>query len=222
MTPHPDDTIAALSSAPGPGMRAIVRVTGPQALAVVRHAFTPDDAFPDPDPPRRLLLPGSVRLTGVPSPLPAHLYFWPAPRTYTGQDLAELHTISAPPLVDRLIADLLAAGARAALPGEFTQRAFLAGKLDLPRAEAVLGVIEARTDGDLMAAMKQLAGGVSRPLDRVRDDLLNLLADVEAGLDFVDEDIEFVPKLALLSRLTAGIAHLTNLQRQLDSRSVGG
>jgi tRNA modification GTPase len=81
-------------------------------------------------------------------------------------------------------------------------------------------VIEARTDADLSAALKQLAGGVSRPLDIVRDDLLNLLADVEAGLDFVDEDIEFVPKAALIGRLAAGIAHLTNLLRQLDARSV--
>src|SRR5438477_12156378 len=123
MTPHPDDTIAALSSAAGPGLRAVVRVTGPRTHEVVAQVFEPR-----PDGERKSLTPGRVRLTGVPSPLPADLYFWPAPHTYTGQDLAELHTISSPPLVERLVADLLAAGARAAGPGEFTLRAFLSGK----------------------------------------------------------------------------------------------
>jgi tRNA modification GTPase len=150
------------------------------------------------------------------------LYFWPAPRTYTGQPLAELHTVSSPPLVERLVADLLAAGARPARPGEFTLRAFLAGKKDLTQAEAVLGVIEARTDADLHAALSQLAGGVTRPLDRLRDDLLNLLADVEAGLDFADEGIEFVAKPDLLAQVGVGVSQLDALARQLDDRGVSG
>jgi tRNA modification GTPase len=219
MTPHPDDTIVALSSAAGPGVRAIVRVSGPDTWAVVGKVFTADSG--DTARPRHLV-PGSVRLSGVHSPLPADLYFFPGPHTYTGQDLAELHTISSPPLVERLIADLLAAGARPAQPGEFTLRAFLAGKKDLPQAEAVLAVIEAGTDSDLQAALRQLAGGVTQPLAKLRDDLLNLLADVEAALDFVDEDIEFVSKRDTILRITAGMAHLTNLRRQLDARTVSG
>ncbi len=235
MTPHPDDTIVALSSAPGPGLRAIVRLTGPKAREVVAKVFRPSPlgeegrSFLSPSPQggrgqevRRSLTPGSVRLSGVHSPLPADLYFWPAPRTATGQDLAELHTVSSPPLVERLVADLLAAGARAAQPGEFTLRAFLAGKKDLTQAEAVRAVIEAGTDADLRQALAQLAGGVTQPLQRLREDLLNLLADVEAALDFADEDIEFVARTELLTRIGAGIAHLTNLRRQLDDRSVGG
>ena len=97
-------------------------------------------------------------------------------------------------MIDRLVAELLNCGARAARPGEFTLRAFLAGKLDLPRAEAVLGVIEAQDGEQLRQSLAQLAGGVTRPLDGLRDDLLNLLADVEAALDFADEDISFVQK----------------------------
>jgi tRNA modification GTPase len=217
MTPHPDDIIVALSSAAGPGRRAIVRVSGPKARAVVEAVFTPAGPVR-----RRHLAPGSLRLSGVHSPLPADLYFFPGPRSYTGQDLAELHTISSPPLVERLVADLLAAGARPARPGEFTLRAFLAGKMDLTRAEAVLAVIEAGTDADLKPALAQLAGGVARPLDRLRTDLLNLLADVEAGLDFADEDIEFVGQKDVLLRVGSGIAQLTNLRRQLDDRSVSG
>ena len=217
MTPHPDDTIVALSSAAGPGRRAIVRVSGPKARAVADAVFTPAGPVRP-----RYLTPGAVRLSGVHSPLPADLYFFPGPRSYTGQDLAELHTVSSPPLVERLVADLLAAGARPARPGEFTLRAFLAGKMDLTRAEAVLAVIEAGTDADLKPALEQLAGGVGRPLEQLRGDLLDLLADVEAGLDFVDEDIEFVGRKDVLLRVAAGLAQLTNLRRQLDARAVSG
>ncbi len=221
MTPHPDDTIAALSSATGPGLRAIVRVTGPRTREVVQRVFLPAPPGGEGSGVRgRTLTPGAVRPSGVHSSLPADLYFWPAPHTYTGQDLAELHTISSPPLVERLVADLLAAGARSARPGEFTLRAFLAGKKDLTRAEAVLAVIEAGTDADLKRALAQLAGGVTQPLARLREDLLNLLADVEAALDFADEDIEFVARPEVLTRIGAGIAHLTNLRRQLDDRAV--
>jgi tRNA modification GTPase len=99
-------------------------------------------------------------------------------------------------------------------------RAFLAGKLDLTRAEAVLGVIEAGTRAELKQALGQLAGGLARPLHELRDDLLNLLADVEAGLDFSDEDISFVGQEDLLKRLSKGMAQLTLLRRQLEQRSV--
>jgi tRNA modification GTPase len=217
--PHPDDTIVAVSSAPGPGPRAIVRVSGPKTQAVVDAVFVPTAGM---NAAARHLVPGSLRLSGVHSPLPADLYFFPGPHSYTGQDLAELHTIGSPPLVERLVADLLGAGARPARPGEFTLRAFLAGKKDLPQAEAVQAVVEAGTDADLTAALAQLAGGVTRPLNRLREDLLNLLADVEAALDFADEDIEFVGKTEALTRIAAALAQLTNLQRQLDSRTVSG
>src|SRR4029078_138838 len=98
---------------------------------------------------------------GVHSPLPADLYFWPAPRTYTGQELVALHTLASPPRVELLGVELLGAGARAAQPGEFTLRAFLAGKLDLPRAEAVLGVIEAGNADQLSVSLAHLSGGVN-------------------------------------------------------------
>jgi tRNA modification GTPase len=220
MIPHPDDTIVAISSAPGSGQRGIVRLSGPNTRNVIDAVFAPETATRTGSP--RSLIPGSVRLPSVHSPLPADLYFFKGPHTYTGQDSAELHTISSPPLLERLIAELFAAGARPAQPGEFTLRSFLAGKRDLPQAEAVLAVIEAGTDSDLQSALKQLAGGVTQPLAQLRNDLLNLLADLEAALDFVDEDIEFVSKRDTIMRIAMGMAHLTNLQRQLDDRSLSG
>jgi tRNA modification GTPase len=212
------DTIVALSSAAGPGARAVVRLSGPAALRVAGAVFT---AAAPPSPTRRGLYSGAVSLPGVAAALPADLYFWPAPATYTGQNLAELHTVSSPPLVELLLTALLNAGARAAGPGEFTLRAFLAGKLDLPRAEAVLGVIEAGTRDELRDALAQMAGGVTQPLRALRSDLLDLLADVEAGLDFADEDVQTADPTETLNRLARAMAHVTLLQKQLDQRALG-
>ena len=214
MVPHLDDTIVALSSAAGPGVRAIVRLSGPDAGAVASRVFVGGPPAP------RSFATGLLTLSGIAARPPADLYFFRAPNSYTGQDLVEIHTISSPPLVERLVADLLRAGARAARPGEFTMRAFLAGKKDLPQAEAVLAVIDAADEGDLRAALAQLAGGVSEPLSKLRDDLLNLLADVEAALDFADEDLEFVSNADTVLRIGSGIAHLLNLKRQLDDRGL--
>jgi tRNA modification GTPase len=154
--------------------------------------------------------------------LPAERFTFPGPNSYTGQTVVEFHLLSSPPLIERLIADLIASGARPAGPGEFTLRAFLSGKLDLPKAEAALAAIEARDRDELKAALRQLAGGVSRPLDGLRDDLLNLLADLEAGLDFADENLEFVAKPETLTRLADAMARVTLVQKQIAGRSVAG
>jgi tRNA modification GTPase len=216
---HTDDTIVALATPPGPGARAIVRLSGPESLAAVGALFSPRETLA---PGRRALVEGSVRLPGVAAPLPADVLLWPGPHSYTGQDMAELHVLSSPPLVEALVAALLQAGARPAGPGEFTLRAFLSGKLDLTRAEAVHGVIEAGSRDELKQALAQLAGGVARPLQALRDDLLNLLADVEAGLDFAEEDVQFVEERDLLLRLGGALAHVTLLGKQLEQRGVAG
>jgi tRNA modification GTPase len=171
-------------------------------------------------PARRQVISGAVHMTGVAAPLPGDLHLWPGPRSYTGQDVAELHLLSCPPLVDLLVGDLLRAGARAACAGEFTLRAFLAGKMDLPRAEAVLAVIESGSRDELRQALKQQAGAVTQPLAGLRDDLLNLLADVEAGLDFSEEDLQFVDHDSVLTRLAKGLALVTLVRKSLEERAV--
>jgi tRNA modification GTPase len=217
--PHPDDTIVALASAAGIGARAIIRLSGSKVSEVIASIFA---EVPQPWPARRFFRIGEIRLPDLHSPIPADLYYNPAPKTYTGQDTAELHTTACAPLVDATIAALLNLGVRAAQPGEFTLRAFLAGKKDLPQSEAVLAVIEAGSNDELQLALGQLAGGVTQPLQGLREDLLNLLADVEAGLDFSEEDIQFVGKKDVLLRIGKGMAQLINLQRQLQDRSVSG
>jgi tRNA modification GTPase len=213
-----NDTIVALSSAPGPGGRAIIRLSGPDSLRCLAGLFVSAEPIL---PSRRRLYAGSVQLPQDCAPWPADLYVWPPPRTYTGQLLTEVHTLSCPPLVEVLVAELLKAGARAARPGEFTQRAFLAGKLDLTRAEAVLAVVEAGSRAELKQALAQLAGGIARPLQDLRSDLLDLLADLEAGLDFSEEDLHFISPEDLLRRLSRGLALVTLLQKQLEQRSLG-
>jgi tRNA modification GTPase len=228
MLADPQDTIVALSSASGIGDRAIVRLSGPAAFNIAFTIFTPSDSKLPPDaggasvaiPLSRRRHEGSIQLPGLQSSIPASLLVWPGPRTYTGQNLAEVHMWSCPPLVDLLVSSLLNVGARAAQPGEFTQRAFLAGKLDLTRAEAVLAVIEAGSRDELKQALGQLAGGVTRPLEGLREDLLDLLAEVEAGLDFAEEDIRFVQPGELLKRLAKGMAQVTLLSKQLEKRAM--
>jgi tRNA modification GTPase len=217
MLPDPQDTIVALASSTVGAARAIVRVSGPKSREFVRELFSPFESVAD---TRRSLVEGSLRLSGIAAPLPADLYFWPAPRTYTGQDLIEVHTIACEPLLNLLIAQLLSKGARAAQPGEFTLRAFLSGKLDLPRAEAVLGVINAGSRDELKSALAQLAGGLSQPLQSLRDELLDLLAEVEAALDFAEEEIAETSQKALLDRLTAALARVTVIGKQVERRSL--
>ena len=210
MLPHVDDTIVALSSAPGGGARAIVRLSGKQARAIAATLCRAELVGGE-----RRVVSAAAMLPGISSPLPIELHVWPAPRTYTGQDIVEMHTLGSPPLVEVLVAECLRGGARAAQAGEFTMRAFLAGKLDLTRAEAVLAVIDASSRDELKQALAQLAGGVARPLQELREDLLDLLADVEAGLDFTDEDIRFVSADDLLHRIAKGLALITLLRKEM-------
>jgi tRNA modification GTPase len=213
-----DDTIAALASPPGPGPRGILRLTGPNVVDVLKGLFHAD--WPTSRQPGRY--PGSVFWPECRAPIAADLQLWPTRRSYTGQPLAELHLVSSPPLLEGILAELYRRGARPARPGEFTLRAFLAGRLDLLQAEAVLGVIDAHDDVELRTALEQLAGGISHELTALRSDLLNLLADLEAGLDFVEEHLEFVTRAELHARLAAARVTVERLQAQAAGRMHSG
>lgn len=214
-----DDTIVALSTPPGPGLRAVIRLSGPTAARVVRSLIP--GFLPDPIASRQIVV-GEIELPRLGPALPVELFYFRGPATYTGQDLVEIHTLSSMPLIEIAMAELLTAGARGALPGEFTMRGFLAGKLDLTRAEAVHAVIEASGGDPLRQALAQLAGGIARPLDELRNDMLNLLADVEAGLDFTEEDLTFVDQGQLLARLARALALVTLVGKQTADRGAAG
>lgn len=151
--------------------------------------------------------------------LPCELYLWPSPRSYTGQPMAEIHTIGSRPLLDAALATLCSSGFRLAERGEFTLRAFLAGRLDLTQAEAVLGAIDAADAREFDVALAQLAGGLAGPLHRLRDRLLDLLAHLEAGFDFADEDLPFLDPDQLRQQLSDSAETVTRLARQMTSRT---
>ena len=209
-----DDTIVAIGSSTMPAARGAVRLTGGDSVAIARAlGITPQHDRSA----------HSVRATidlGDPlGAVPVLALIWPTSRSYTGQPSLELHTFGSLPILKTIVDRTLGAGARAARPGEFTLRAFLAGRLDLTQAEAVLGVIEAEERGALDHALRQLAGNLSRPLEHARSQLLDLLADVEAGLDFVDEDIQFIRDEDLIDRLSAIGSGITATRKQLAERS---
>jgi tRNA modification GTPase len=133
-----------------------------------------------------------------------------------------LHTFGSPPLLEAACRTLCEAGARPAEPGEFTLRAFLAGRIDLTQAEAVLGVIDARGQLELRAALAQLAGGLAAPLASLRESLLELLAHLEAGLDFVEVDIAFITAEELDSQLAAAEEKVRRVAAQMVGRSRSG
>jgi tRNA modification GTPase len=217
-----DDTIAALASAPGGAARGIVRLSGPGAVDCVESIFAADDAVRLHGVAGARTVAGRCPLNALGTWLPCTVYLWPGTRSYTRQPLAELHTLGSPPLLKALLEAVCAAGARLAEPGEFTLRAFLAGRIDLTQAEAVLGVIDAAGRSQLEIALAQLAGGLSEPLSELRERLLNLLADLEAGLDFVDEDIHFISCDELHAEVSEAATRVQALLDQISQRAMGG
>ena len=198
-----DDTIFAISSPPGRGYRAVLRLSGPEALPIacsVVRLLTREDPLEIPGHGVREahVLPWA----GGPA-LPGSIIIMRAPRSYTRQDVAEIHTLSSPPVLAALSERFLQQGARLAGPGEFTRRAFLNGRIDLCRAEAVIQVIEAEDDDELRLAQRKLQGGLSDRIVVLREDLSDLLARVEAGIDFSDQGIEIISGDETAGRIAA-------------------
>jgi tRNA modification GTPase len=225
MSYDPDETIAAVASNDAGAARGIVRISGPDTAECLRSCFVPCDGAPLSAGGAALRIVGGIRVQGDDRRpglvAPGSLLLWPGERSYTRQPAAEFHTLGSPPVMSAVLAELCRHGARPAQPGEFTLRAFLAGRVDLTQAEAVLGVVDARAADDLAGALVQLAGGLSGPLNGVREDLLTLLAELEAGLDFAEEDIEFISRDELRRRLAAGrdvVAAATAQIRERDRR----
>ncbi|MCD6303794.1 MAG: 50S ribosome-binding GTPase, partial [Planctomycetes bacterium] len=205
-----DDTIAAISTPPGQAARAIVRVSGPDALAAAGRVFRPDGpalarmpGFRAADGRLTLAVPaaGTRADRPVAFELPARAYVFRAPRSYTGQDVVELHVPGAAPVVSAVLDGLLAAGARRAGPGEFTARAFLNGRMDLSRAAAVADIINADDDGRMRAAAAMLDGLLGRLTARARGELADCLALTEASIDLAEQDITLSPPGRLARRL---------------------
>ena len=223
-----EDTICAIATPAGEGGIGIVRLSGHQALSiaaglvrlrsgqpltsVVTHTLHLAD----------LLIPASVKQPA--SPIhprgsgatelldEALVVYMKAPRSFTGEDVVEIQSHGGWLVLSMLCRACVMAGARLAEPGEFTKRAFLNGRIDLSQAEAVLDTIRARSAASLTAAQRQLRGDLAREVDTAREALLGVLAHLEAGIDFVEEDIEFLQKQELLRTIERVAALVQRLQ----------
>lgn len=185
--PPDRDTIAALSSARGPAGVAIVRLSGPAALAIGWRLFRPQIPTDEPAP-RKMILGHLLDAAGEAIDQVLSVYF-PAGGSYTGEPIVEFHLHGGPVLVEAALTAMIAAGARIAEPGEFTRRAFLSGRIDLSQAEAVAELIHAKSLVAARAAHRRLTGALSEKVDRLRDLLAEALALCEADIDFPDQDL---------------------------------
>lgn len=196
-----NDTIAAISTPFGEGAIALLRLSGPRAGEIAGAVFRSKRKAVE-EPPLRVQQFGAIH-DGQRKLDDVLLTVFRAPASYTGEDVVEIACHGGVLVTRRILELLLRSGARAAEPGEFTQRAYLHGKLDLTQAEAVMDLITAQTDLALRAASEQLEGRLGERIRGLREALLELLAHVEAYIDFPDEDIDPDTGAALHARLDA-------------------
>ena len=183
---HPTDTIVAISTPPGRGGIGIVRLSGPDA----RHIAGPALRLKHPLAPGRARFAEVIETDTGLTLDQAVVTFFAAPNSYTSEDVIEIAAHGSPVLMDYLVRQCVAAGARLAEPGEFTQRAFLAGRLDLTQAEAVHSLIDATTLQQARTAAQHLGGALAKQVQPVKNQLIELIAALEAGIDFAEDDLE--------------------------------
>jgi tRNA modification GTPase len=203
-----EDTIVAISTPPGRGGIGIVRLSGPAARTIaepllhLRHPLAPAQArFAE-----------ILDKTG--ETLDEAVVTWfEKPHSYTSEDVVEIAAHGSPVLLDYLLRQCVAAGARLAEPGEFTQRAFLSGRLDLTQAEAVNDLIEASTLHQARIAAQQLGGSLSRELAPIKQQLIALIAALEAGIDFAEDDIDLLAADEIAAQVQSIQAPLAALEK---------
>jgi tRNA modification GTPase len=203
------DTIVAISTPPGRGGIGIVRLSGPQSASIAAQLV-------------RLHHPlehARARVADVLDSFEASsecideavVTFFAAPNSYTADDLVEIAAHGSPVVLDLLLRRALELGARLAEPGEFTQRAFLAGKLDLTQAEAVRDLIEAQTLTQARQAASQMGGALSRRVQPIKQNLVELIALLEAGIDFAEDDVDVTPQAEIARRIAELVTPLAAL-----------
>lgn len=204
------DTIAAIATPPGRGGIGIIRISGQKAL-VIGEAITQSQLVPRQahftqfyDTKKNVLDEGVA-------------IFFPGPHSFTGEDVVELQAHGSPVVLDLLLQNILASGARLAHPGEFSERAFLNDKIDLVQAEAISDLIDASSVAAAKSAVRSLQGEFSRQIAELVDALIYLRTFIEATLDFPEEDVEFVENAQVITQLTTIVGQLQNTLKIAES-----
>jgi tRNA modification GTPase len=193
-----NDTIVALATPPGVGALAILRLSGVKAIPIINQLFKGKDL--NEEKSHTLHVGWLIHENKPIDEVVVSLF--KAPRSYTGEDVVEVSCHGSPYIQQQILNACIALGARIAKPGEFTQRAFLLGKLDLAQAEAVADVIASNTEASHQTSLSQMRGGFSNLLQQLRDELIKFSALIELELDFATEDVEFADRTALFALIT--------------------
>jgi tRNA modification GTPase len=209
MAPLEQDTIVAISTPAGRGGIGVVRISGSQACAVVAPLLLL----------RHALAAGRARFGNIIDEATGDVLdeavatYFAAPHSYTGEDVVEIAAHGSPVLLEYIVRQCCAGGARLAEPGEFTQRAFLAGRIDLTQAEAVDDLIGSSTLEQARVAARQLGGALAKTVAPIKADLVALIAAMEAGIDFAEDDIDVMPAHAIEAKIAALRTPLEELER---------
>jgi len=211
------DTIAAIATAPGVGGIGIIRISGPEALPLLRKLFVPRR-------PRTHFLShklyyGMVTTADGQVLDEALAVYMCAPHTYTREDIVELHCHGSFLVLQEILRNIFELGARPAENGEFTKRAFLAGRIDLTQAEAVLDLLQAQTDKSARLAVHQLRGELFTIVEGIRKELVAILALLEVAIDFPDDDVEIFNSSQVAGQLRLAI--ITPLERLITMSEQG-
>lgn len=190
-----NDTICAVSTPAGIGGIAVVRVSGPQAIPTVERIWTGKKLTSAATHTAHL---GHINYVNGEILDQAVATILRSPGSYTGEDTVEISVHGSLYIQQTILQELCKAGARLADPGEFTRRAFVAGKIDLTQAEAVADILAARTQAAHKLAVNHLRGGISKEINTLREKLINLSALLELELDFSEEDVEFADRTTLI------------------------
>jgi tRNA modification GTPase len=202
-----EDTIVAIATPPGRGGIGVVRVSGRGAGRIARELTARSAPFEPRHATYARLSPNAPSIVGD----DVLVTFFPAPGSYTGEDVAEISAHGSPVVLESIVRRAMDAGARLAEPGEFTLRAFLHGKLDLVQAEAVADLIDSVTPLQARAAFDQLEGTLTRSIAAIEEGLFDLMARLEASLDFPDEGYHFIEPRAVSDSIRAEIARVDAL-----------
>src|ERR1700740_3232721 len=217
-----DDTIVAIATPPGRGGIGVVRLAGPQARAIAKPMLNLNREL-EPGRATRcdLIEPSEDHKCGAGAPARIDeviATYFAKPHSYTTDDIVEISAHGSPVVLRHIVELCIAAGARLAEPGEFTMRAFLNGRIDLTQAEAVRDLIESQTLYQAKIAAQQLEGALSRRLQPVKQKLVELIAVLEAGIDFAEDDVSVLPDSAILQ----GIATVREPLEQLAATFAYG